>query len=140
MVENKLHKIFDKKIINEYNFLDTLIANRYTWHCGGMSDPFQPVEEKLNITHNLIEITNKYGIHILFSTKSDSVYLSNINPKLHSFQLSITNINNNIDIEPNVPSIEKKMALRLELEFNHLFQALQLLILYKCLMTQIILQ
>ena len=108
MVQNKLHKIFDKKIINEYNFLDTLIANRYTWHCGGMSDPFQPVEEKLNITHNLIKITNKYGIHILFSTKSDSVYLSNINPKLHSFQLSITNINNNINIEPNVPSIEKR--------------------------------
>lgn len=107
-VQNKLVKIFDKKNIDYTNFLDVLIVNNYTWHCGGMSDPFQPVEGKLHITKNMIDITSKYNRHILFSTKSDTVYDSNINPNLHTFQLSVTNIDNRKDIEPNVPDIDKR--------------------------------
>lgn len=37
-VERKLDKIFNKKQVDITNFLDTLIANGITWHCGGMSD------------------------------------------------------------------------------------------------------
>ena len=62
----------------------------------------------MGITKQLIDITNKYGIHILFSTKSDTVYDCNINPQLHTFQLSITNIENRKDIEPNVSGIESR--------------------------------
>ena len=65
-VERKLDKIFNKGEVDNKNFLDTLISNGYTWHCGGMSDPFQPVEKKFGITKQLLDVTNKYGIHILF--------------------------------------------------------------------------
>ena len=34
-VRRKLDNIFNKGKINETNFLDVLIANNYTWHCGG---------------------------------------------------------------------------------------------------------
>ena len=107
-VERKLDKIFNRGIIKQDNFLDVLIANGYDWHCGGMSDPFQPIENKLHITKQLIDITNQFGIHILFSTKSDTVYDSNINSTLHAFQLSVTNVNNRTDIEPNIKSIEER--------------------------------
>ena len=43
-VQHKLENVFDKGKVGTGNFLDTLISQRYTWHCGGMSDPFQPAE------------------------------------------------------------------------------------------------
>lgn len=107
-VERKLDTIFNKGIVKQDNFLDVLIFQRYTWHCGGMSDPFQPIEQKLGITKQLIDITNKHGIHILFSTKSDTTYDCDINPELHTFQLSVTNVNNRKDIEPNVADINNR--------------------------------
>ena len=107
-VERKLDKIFNKGEVKEENFLDVLISKRFDWHCGGMSDPFQPIEQKLHITKQLIDITNEYGIHILFSTKSNTTYNSNINPGFHTFQLSVTNVNNRTDIEPNVTPIEER--------------------------------
>ena len=65
-VERKLDKIFNKKTFDEKNFLDNLISQKITWHCGGMSDPFQPIEKELGITKELVEISKKYNIHILF--------------------------------------------------------------------------
>lgn len=109
-VEKILDKIFNRKQINKHNFLETLINEGITWHCGGMSDPFQPIENKLHITKQLVDVTNKYNdITILFSTKSDNVYNCNIHPDKHSFQLSITNLDDNKEIEPNVPSIENRI-------------------------------
>lgn len=107
-VEKLLHKIFDLGEINKENLLEVLISQKITWHCGGMSDPFQPIEKELGITKRLIDLSNKYKIPILFSTKSDTVYDCNINPELHTFQLSITNIYDRKDIEPNVSSIESR--------------------------------
>lgn len=108
LVENTLKRIFDDKKIKENNFLDTLISQKIDWHCGGMSDPFQPIEEKFKITKELLDITNKYGVHILFSTKSDTTYECDIRPDLHTFQLSVTNTLDRKDIEPNVPDIYKR--------------------------------
>lgn len=106
----KLHKIFNTgKEISSSNFLDTLIAQRITWHCGGMSDPFQPIENKLHITRNLIDVCSEYGISILFSTKSNTVYDCNINPQIHTFQMSITNVDNLKSIEPNIPDIQERI-------------------------------
>lgn len=115
-LEKKLDKIFNKKDVNSENLLENLINQRITWHCGGMSDPFQPIEKELGITKQLIEISKKYGIHILFSTKSDSVYGADITPELHTFQLSITNVENMKNIEPNVPSIESRYKFYRELK------------------------
>jgi DNA repair photolyase len=117
-VERKLDKIFNKKKIIKDNFLEVLISNNYTWHCGGMSDPFQPIEQELNITKDLIDVTAKYNIHILFSTKSDNLYNCNLNPELHTFQLSVTNIENRKDFEPNVADIDSRYKLYRYLKDN----------------------
>ena len=115
-VERKLKKIFDDKKVNQTNFLEVLINENITWHWGGMSDPFQPCEKELKITKQLIDITNKYGIHALFSTKSNTVYDCAIRPDLHSFQLSITNAENLKNIEPGVPTIEERYKFFKELK------------------------
>ena len=115
-LEKRLHKIFVQKKVDKTNFLDTLIAEGITWHCGGMSDPFQPVEKKYQITKQMIDICNKYGISILFSTKSDTVHGADIRPDLHTFQLSVTNTDNLKSIEPNVPDIQKRLAFYKDLK------------------------
>lgn len=104
---------FDKS-----NFLYKLISQGITWHCGGMSDPFQPIEKELNITKDLVDVSNKHNIHILYSTKSDSVYNCNIKPENASFQLSVTNVSNNKAIEPNVPDIENRLLFFKQLKTN----------------------
>lgn len=108
-VRNRLERV-QNGLFDEDNFLDVLISNGYTWHCGGMSDPFQPLEGKLGITHELIDLTKEHGISILFSTKSDTVYNANIHPAFHTFQLSVSNVDNRKDIEAHVPDIEKRLA------------------------------
>ena len=107
-LECRLQRVLLKKDFKETNFLDVLISQGYTWHMGGMSDPFQPIEQKLHITKDLIDITNRYNIHILSSTKSNTVYDCNIRPDLHTFQLSVSNTDNRTDLEPGVPDIESR--------------------------------
>lgn len=117
-VERRLQRVLAEKDFKKNNFLDLLISKDYTWHMGGMSDPFQPIEQELHVTKDLIDITNRYGIHILSSTKSDTVYDCNIRPDLHTFQLSITNVDNRTDIEPNVPDIERRYQFYRDLKHN----------------------
>jgi len=116
-LSRRLKKVFDDKNGNKENFLDVLLKDGITWHCGGMSDPFQPIEKELKITSKMLEITNKYGISILFSTKSDTVYdWTNLKPELHTFHLSITNVDDRKDIEPNVPLFENRLRFYKELK------------------------
>ena len=115
-LEKTLKRVYDDEIVKDNNFLDMLLQEKITWHCGGMSDPFQPIEKKLNVTRDMINLANKYENTILFSTKSDTVYNCNIRPDLHSFQLSITNIDNRKDLEPNVPDFNKRYNFYRELK------------------------
>ena len=85
-IEKRLHRIFIEKSVNQDNFLDCLITNGITWHFGGMSDPFQPVNKRLHITNYIVDVCNKYNISILFSTKSDTIHNANVRPDLHAFQ------------------------------------------------------
>lgn len=115
-IQNRLKKVFDDKDVENFIFVDQLISNGYTWHCGGMSDPFQPCEQEYHVTRDIINITNDYNINILFSTKADTYYDANLKPDLHAFQLSITNIHNRRDIEPNIPDIESRYKFFQELK------------------------
>lgn len=115
-IERRLQRIFKDKDYDPHNFLDALIANGVTWHCGGMSDPFQPINEKLKVTNRIIDITNDYGISILFSTKSDTLHGADVRPDLHTFQLSVSNVHNRRDIEPEVPDIESRYRMFCELK------------------------
>ena len=117
-VERKLKKIFDKKEVDKNNLLEILIEQGITWHWGGMSDPFQPCERKLGITKRLVDVTNRYGIHALFSTKSNTVHNVDVRPDLHTFQLSVSNVDDLKEIEPNVPSIESRYKFYRELKDN----------------------
>lgn len=115
-LNKKLHKVLIEKKVNPENMLEVLLSKGVTLHCGGMSDPFQPLEETLGITKQLIDICNKYNVHILFSTKSDTTYNCDIRPDLHTFQLSVTNCNNRKDIEPNVPLFEDRFDFYVKLK------------------------
>lgn len=115
-LSRKLDKVLGKGEVDESSLLEVLLSRGITWHCGGMSDPFQPIEGKLHITKQMIDVANRYGIHILFSTKGDSVYGADIRPDLHTFQLSVTNVDDRRDIEPNVPSIESRLRFFRELK------------------------
>lgn len=83
-----------------------------------MSDPFQPAEEKFHITKQLIDITKPYNIHILFSTKSSTLYGCEVESDLHTFQMSVTNVTNDKSIEPNVPDILERYKLYRNLKDN----------------------
>jgi DNA repair photolyase len=116
IVERKLEKVLEKKNVNRSSFLECLIEDGVTWHCGGMSDPFQPAEKKHQVTKRMIEVCNRYGITVLFSTKSDTVYGADIRPDLHTFQLSVTNISDMKEIEPGVPSIKNRLKFYRDLK------------------------
>lgn len=110
-LEKQLDRIFNRNEVRQNNFIDYLIQDKITWHCGGMSDPFQPVEEKHHITKQMIDLTNEYDISVLFSTKSDKLYDADLHPERHTFQLSISNIDNNKALEPRVPDIKNRYKL-----------------------------
>lgn len=109
-LDKKLDKVLNQHKFDSSNFLDVLIDRGFDFHCGGMSDPFQPCEEQYKITSQAIDICNSYNRHILFSTKANTVYEANIRPDLHTFQLSVTNVANRTDLEPNVPSIDERLS------------------------------
>lgn len=90
------------------SLLDTLIRRRVTWHCGGMSDPFQPCEDEYHITRQLMEFTKEHGQTVLFSTKTDSLRGCEPDPALHTFQLSVSNVEDRRDLEPHVAPITKR--------------------------------
>jgi len=114
-VERKLKKVFGDKFDNK-NFLEWLIKDGVTWHCGGMSDPFQPAEGIYHITKQLVDVANKYNISILFSTKGFRDYGVDLRPDLHSFQFSFTNLENRRDIEPYIADVEKRYAFYRQLK------------------------
>lgn len=116
LVEKMLNRVLTNKQVSKGNFTETLISDGITWHCGGMSDAFQPIEDSLHVTKQLIDITNKHDVHILFSTKSDNLYNCNLKNNLHTFQFSITNLDNREDIEPNIAHIEKRIQLYKDLK------------------------
>lgn len=116
-LEKTLNRVLDMKDIKSDNFIDVLLSNGLTWHLGGMSDPFQPCEDTYHVTEELYRMTAKYGISILASTKTCNLYgaWKYLNPDLHTFQMSVSNVFNH-SIEPNIPKIEQRLSLYKELK------------------------
>lgn len=108
-LKNKMDKVFNKNILNKENLIDIMLLDDITWHYGGMSDPFQLCEKDLKITKQIVDIANEYNRSILFSTKSDTYYDVNVDPNLHSFQLSVTNLLEDNYIEPNLASLKNRI-------------------------------
>lgn len=74
------------------NIVIELLRHRVPIHCGGLADPFQPIEFKLKLNYKLIELSNKYNYPLIFSTKQ--CYLPNeyweiLDPSIHCFQISL---------------------------------------------------
>ena len=64
---------------------------------GGMTDCFQPIERKMKVTYQTIQLLNKCKIHHLIVTKSSLVssdeYLKIYDPEFSHFQITITATN-----------------------------------------------
>jgi len=99
---------------NDDSILSKFLRSGFTAHFGGNSDPFQPCEEHLQITKEILDITNKYNQKIVFSTKGFSTYGADVRPELHAFQLSVTNLDHP-EIEPGVSPIERRYEFFREL-------------------------
>lgn len=115
-LEKQLDRVLTRKQPREGNFIDALIAEGVTWHMGGMSDPLQPIEAEYNVTRDILELTKKHGISVLLSTKSNTLHNCKPTPELHAFQLSVSNVSDRRDLEPNVPSIEARKRFYDELK------------------------
>lgn len=80
---------------------------------GGMTDCFQPIENKHHNTYKTIKALNKKRIHYLIVTKSDLIikneYLDVLDDKLAHIQVSIpTNNNNILKLTDNAPTYERR--------------------------------
>lgn len=76
---------------------------------GGMTDCFQPIENKIKNTYKTIQLLNKKGIHYLIVTKSDLIteYLDILDNELAHIQISIATNNNKIlNLTDNAPDFE----------------------------------
>lgn len=80
---------------------------------GGMTDCFQPIENKYRNTLNTINLLNKYNIHYLIVTKSDLIvtpkYLNILDENLAHIQISIATNNNEVLLKTdNAPCFETR--------------------------------
>lgn len=115
-IKNKFEKVYDKKEINPTNFIEVMLKNKITMKGGVASDCFQKREEKDKQTKQLVELCNDYKQTILFNTKTSDLYDVPVTPKLHSFQLSVSNVYDIKEIEPNVSSIDERVKFYDELK------------------------
>lgn len=90
------------------------IPSGETVRLGGMTDPFQPIEQHINNTYNTIKELNKANVHYLIVTKSPLVgtakYRKILNPRLAHIQISVPTTDNNVLTDTdNAPSYENRV-------------------------------
>ena len=107
-------KAFDKTDIEYRDVIIELVRHRVPMHLGGMSDPFQRREEKEKLTHQLLQLSNKYYYPIIMSTKVAHLseeYWKILNPEIHAFQISIMGYDNDFmaRYEHNTPSAQERI-------------------------------
>ena len=102
------------------NLVVELLRRKTPLHCGGLSDPFQPIEFHLHLTYELIKLSNKYEVPISFSTKQcylPQEYWEILNPELHAFQVSLIGIDAEWlkKYEPNTPTPQERLGFMKQL-------------------------
>lgn len=121
---NIVKRLFERAFLTnqeDKNIVVELLRNKTPIHVGGMSDPFQPIEFRLELTYKLIELSNKYKVPLIFSTKQcylPQKYLDILNPKLHAFQISLISNDENFikKYEPNTPTPKQRIDFMKELK------------------------
>lgn len=82
---------------------------------GSMSDSFMHMDKKYKVTQELLRILDFYKYPYIIFTRSDLVahddYISLLNPKLCSVQMSIASTNDDLNglIEPGTPSAKRRL-------------------------------
>ena len=116
-----LERMFKKALSrNQHctNVIIQLLRRRMPIHFGGMSDPFQPIERSLKVSLKTLNLLQKYHYPTIISTKSalliERRYLK-ILEDMDNLAVQITLISSSEQatqkLEPNAPSVEKRLEL-----------------------------
>ncbi len=95
---------------------------------GSMSDPYMPIESKLQLTRKCLEIIDKYGFGAAIITKSDLILrdldlLKSINQKAKCVvQMTLTTYDEELckKVEPNVCTTKRRFEVLKVLNENHI--------------------
>jgi len=99
------------------NVIIECLRRKMPIHFGGMSDPFQPIEKKLKVSLKTLSLLKKYDYPTVISTKSDLLlekkYLNVLNGMKVAVQITLTTSRDEIakKLEPNTPSVDKRLEL-----------------------------
>lgn len=112
-----IQKLFDKAFESDdetTNYIVELLRHKVPIHVGGLADPFQPIEFKLKLNYQLIQLSNKYDYPLIFSTKTSDLpkeYFDILNPKIHAFQISLIGADDEWvkKYETNTPSATERL-------------------------------
>ena len=84
---------------------------------GGMTDCFQPIEEKHHVTYETLKLLKKYNVHYLIVTKSDLVasdeYMKVLDKELAHIQITVTTTDDDLSMtyEKAVPPSRRIAAI-----------------------------
>ena len=84
---------------------------------GGMTDCFQPIEEKHHVTYETLKLLKKYKVHYLIVTKSDLVasdeYMKVLDKELAHIQITVTTTDDDLSMtyEKAVPPSRRIAAI-----------------------------
>ena len=105
-IEKQIKKIADGKC-----------GNIRAIRLGGMTDCFQPIEEKHHVTYETLKLLKKYKVHYLIVTKSDLVasdeYMKVLDKELAHIQITVTTTDDDLSMtyEKAVPSSKRIAAI-----------------------------
>ena len=105
-IEKQIKKIADGKC-----------GNIRAIRLGGMTDCFQPIEEKHHVTYETLKLLKKYNVHYLIVTKSDLVasdeYMKVLDKELAHIQITVTTTDDDLSMtyEKAVPPSRRIAAI-----------------------------
>lgn len=114
--ERNFRRVLIDKQEDPSKFLDTCISQNLSIHLGSLGDPFQPAEAYFHASREFLALCSDYDRHVVLSTKSTSFYGADVDPSRVSIQMSVSNMLNRRDIEPNVADNRQRVRFFHELK------------------------